>query len=110
MKGKAIIISLVLGMSVSYAQDTHFSQYNATPMSINPALTGIYDGTARFTNNYRSQWGALGPAYTTIYSSVDFPLGKAKSKNHYFGIGVMVNSDKAGETGFYTTLIEGSLS
>lgn len=106
-----LLFSIVVWMTCGLqAQDTHFSQYNTTPLSINPALTGIFDGTFRFSNNYRTQWSGLGKGYKTVYSSMDFPLGKAKSKNHYFGAGVVVNSDKAGEQEFYTTMIQGSLS
>jgi type IX secretion system PorP/SprF family membrane protein len=109
MKKNLLYFFLLITFSAA-AQDAHFSQYNTTPMSINPAMTGIFDGTLRFSNNYRSQWSALGKPYKTIYSSLDFPLGKQKNKNHYWGAGIMINSDKTGEAQFYTTLVEASLS
>jgi type IX secretion system PorP/SprF family membrane protein len=105
-----LLFSTLMLPAVLFAQDTHFSQYATTPMAVNPALTGIFDGTLRWSNNYRSQWGGLDKAYATIYSSLDFPLGKEKTKNHYFGAGIMVNSDKASGTGFFTTQFQGSLS
>ena len=110
MRKLYMCLSIVTMLQPVYGQDAHFSQYNATPLSINPAMTGIFDGTMRFSNAYRSQWSGLGEGYTTIYSSLDFPIGKGKSKLHYFGGGIMVNTDKAGPSAFYTTLIEGSLS
>ena len=112
MKKLKLILSglILLATSTLQGQDTHFSQYNATPMSINPALTGIYDGIFRFTNTYRSQWGGLGKGYSTVYSSIDFPMGKSKSKNHYWGAGLMLNTDKAGEIGYYTTQVQASVS
>jgi hypothetical protein len=37
-------------------QDIHFSQYYASPLSLNPANTGNYDGDWRLMNSYRQQW------------------------------------------------------
>jgi type IX secretion system PorP/SprF family membrane protein len=112
MKKRNLLLSVLflLAACTLHAQDTHFSQYNATPLSINPALTGIYDGTFRFTNTYRSQWGGLGKGYSTVYSSLDFPMGKTKQKNHYWGAGLVFNTDKAGEIGYYTTQVQASVA
>lgn len=92
------------------AQDVHFSQYYSTPMQINPAMTGVFDGKLRFSNTYRSQWGALGKGYKTIHSSLDLPIGKSNVRNNYFGLGGMIYQDKAGTAGFTSTIIEGSLA
>ena len=73
-------------------------------------MTGVYDGKLRFTNNYRTQWTSLGKGYKTIHSSLDVPVGKSDVKNNYFGVGAMVYQDKAGDAGFTSTIIEGSLS
>ena len=92
------------------AQDVHFSQFSYAPLQVNPALTGIFDGRARFSNIYRSQWSSLGKGFTTIHLSGDAPLAKGKLKNNYFGIGGMIYQDKAGTAGFKTTILEASLS
>jgi type IX secretion system PorP/SprF family membrane protein len=92
------------------AQDVHFSQFSFAPLQLNPALTGIFDGKARVSNTYRTQWSGLGNGYKTIHISVDAPLGKEHMKNNYFGIGAMVYQDKAGTAGFRSTIIEGSLA
>ncbi|HRH65231.1 MAG TPA: PorP/SprF family type IX secretion system membrane protein [Bacteroidia bacterium] len=107
---KVLFAVLLFSGGVLFAQDVHFSQFYSTPLQVNPAMTGVYDGKLRFTNNYRSQWSSLGKGYKTIHTSLDFPVGKTDVKNNYFGVGAMVYQDKAGEAGFTSTIIEGSLS
>src|ERR1051325_5981967 len=44
----------------SQAQDIHFSQYNLTPLAINPAQAGAYK-TIEVIANYKSQWTSISP-------------------------------------------------
>ncbi len=85
-----------------WAQDPHFSQFFSSPLTLNPALTGKFDGDLRAAANYRNQWPALNNVYTTYTASVDFRI----MKNHIpetdtWGVGIMGLSDKAGD-GFLT--------
>lgn len=106
-----ILLSAIVGSYGSTrAQDLQFTQYANAPMTINPALTGVFDGVFRATNNYRSQWASAGNGYKTMQFSADAPLGKASLDNRYFGVGLVVVQDKAGLAQFKRTLIEGSLS
>lgn len=106
-----IVVAGLIFISQSVpAQDPHFSQFGYTPLQLNPALTGIFNGNTRISNTYRSQWSGLGNGYKTIYISVDGALGKEKMQNNYFGIGGLVYQDKAGTSGFKSTFIQGSLS
>ncbi|MCX6290510.1 MAG: PorP/SprF family type IX secretion system membrane protein [Bacteroidetes bacterium] len=108
---KAFILSaVILSGLATHAQDTHFSQFYSTPLLVNPAMTGIFDGKMRVSNNYRSQWGGLGDAYKTIHVSLDMPVGKKRYKSNYFGVGLMVYQDNAGAAKFSHTIIEGSLA
>lgn len=66
------------------AQDIHFTQFQFTPLFINPANTGITDGNFRLVNNYRNQWSRIETSYNTLSISADKPV---KIKNHFFGIG-----------------------
>jgi type IX secretion system PorP/SprF family membrane protein len=93
-----------------HAQDTHFSQFYSTPLFVNPAMTGVFDGKVRLSNNYRSQWGSVGSGYSTIHVSLDMPVNKSRFKNNYFGVGLMVYQDKAGDARFSQTIIEGALA
>lgn len=47
------------------AQDIHFSQYNASPLSLNPSTTGLYDADWRVMANYRTQWRSIDAFNTT---------------------------------------------
>jgi type IX secretion system PorP/SprF family membrane protein len=108
---KVLVLPLVVLMSMTlHAQDVHFSQFYATPLLVNPAMTGIFDGKFRVTNDYRSQWAGAGDGYSTIHLSADMPLGKSRVKKNYFGLGLMVYHDNAGSSKFTHTIIEASLA
>ena len=91
------MILVILVASGANAQDPHFSQFFASPLTLNPALTGRFDGTLRVAGNYRNQWPAFNNVFTTKTVSVDFPIMKKKlPENDTWGIGVLGLSDKAG--------------
>lgn len=48
-----------------FAQDVHYSQFYATPLSLNPACTGFYTGDWRAMGIYRSQWKSISIPYVT---------------------------------------------
>lgn len=79
------------------AQDPHFSQFFASPLTLNPALTGKFDGTVRVAGNYRNQWPAFNNVYTTATVSVDFAILKDRLPDFdTWGIGILALTDKAG--------------
>jgi type IX secretion system PorP/SprF family membrane protein len=76
------------------AQDFHLSQYDAPPMFLNPAMTGMFDGAWRIHGHYRTQWAAVATKpYTTAGLSFDVPVKK-------FGIGAQVFNYRAGTGAF----------
>lgn len=84
--------------SIAVAQDPNFSQFFASPMTLNPALTGKFDGEYRFAANYRNQWPSINNAYKTMTASLDMSIMKNRlPETDQFGIGVMGYSDKAGD-------------
>ena len=89
-----------LGNSVS-AQDYHFSQFFATPVSLNPALTGLFPGRYRVALANRSQWGqVLDTPFSTSAFSADFHYFVNPAKRRYkdaFGVGVVFASDRVSE-------------
>src|ERR1041385_2315460 len=95
-----ICISLFAWQSVK-AQDIHFSQINETPMHLNPANTGLFDGLFRVTLNYRSQWASMGHPYTTAAAAFDMPLIFQKNRA-YMGVGAFLYRDQAGDSKFGT--------
>ncbi|MEO6242033.1 MAG: PorP/SprF family type IX secretion system membrane protein [Bacteroidia bacterium] len=92
---------LVFSAPAAFAQDIHFSQITETPMHLNPANTGLFDGLFRVTMNYRSQWAAMGKPYTTAAAAFDMPLLYARNRA-YMGIGAFIYRDQAGDSKFGT--------
>ncbi len=79
------------------SQDPNFSQFFASPLTLNPALTGKFDGSYRVAGNYRNQWPSINNAFTTYTASFDAGILKNKiSETDQFGVGVMAFSDKSG--------------
>lgn len=90
-------IILICVTFFSKAQDPHFSQFFASPLTLNPALTGKFDGTVRVAGNYRNQWPAFNNVYTTATASVDFAILKDRLPDFdTWGIGILALTDKAG--------------
>jgi len=81
----------------SHAQDPNFSQFFASPLTLNPALTGKFDGVYRVAINYRNQWPTINNAFTTATASFDAGILKNRIPDFdQFGIGVMGFTDKSG--------------
>ncbi len=91
-------------------QDIHFSQFNLSPLTLNPAMTGFFNGHYRLQANYRTQWGSINSKYETIAGGVDFSLFKDKLREDYFGVGAYLYSDRAGDLNFNTTHVNMSFA
>lgn len=90
-----IIISCGLVFTAK-AQDPHFSQFFASPLTLSPAFTGKIDGSYRVAGNYRNQWPTFNRAFTTATLSVDFPiLRNVMAANDTWGVGLMGFSDQS---------------
>ncbi|HEY6900645.1 MAG TPA: PorP/SprF family type IX secretion system membrane protein, partial [Puia sp.] len=89
-------VFLALGLAFgAQAQDPGFSQFFASPLTLNPALTGKFNGVVRVAGNYRNQWPSINNAFITGTVSVDAPILRGKlPENDTWGIGVMGMNDK----------------
>lgn len=107
MKKTTIFLILLLsnGVNLCFAQDTHFSQFSGSPLTINPAFTGGFSGDQRIIMNYRNQWNSIGKAYKTFSSSIDFSVLKGKIGRDYSGAGLLLITDKAGRSELSTIQI-----
>ena len=98
---KKLILSLIFCatlVSVSTAQDPNFSQFFASPLTLNPALTGKFDGVYRVAGNYRNQWPTIFNAFRTYTLSYDMGILKERiPENDQFGFGAMGFADDAGD-------------
>lgn len=99
MKKFLFTVTLCVALvSVSTAQDPNFSQFFASPLTLNPALTGKFNGVYRIAGNYRNQWPTINNAFVTKTASVDFGIMKNRLADiDQFGIGIMGFTDRAGD-------------
>jgi len=79
-------------------QDIHFSQFQSSPLNLNPARTGVFDGDMRFSGIYRNQWKSVSEPYTTFSGSFDMKLNNVGSEKNIFGAGLVIFHDKAGDS------------
>ena len=108
-----IVGSLFLGYSEVDAQDIHFSQFYFSPMTMNPAQTGFFNGKHRIASNYKTQWkrASGGAPYVTYSGSYDVHvIDKMMKAADMTGFGVMVFSDKAGTGDLQTSGATASLA
>lgn len=91
------------------AQDPHFSQWFAAPMTLNPALAGTMDGTFRISSIYRDQWlSALDDPLQTfaVSGDVKFVLDEGRTDTPDFAAaGIMFFRDQVGTFDLNTTQI-----
>ncbi|MFH2096446.1 MAG: PorP/SprF family type IX secretion system membrane protein [Bacteroidota bacterium] len=100
-----IILLLYTGFALN-AQDIHFSQYNSSPLNLNPALSGKFEGDHRFIANQRNQWSSITVPYRTYAFSYDTKVHKIPEWKSVIGVGMQINSDRAGDGDFGTTQIK----
>ncbi|MBL4704069.1 MAG: PorP/SprF family type IX secretion system membrane protein, partial [Flavobacteriales bacterium] len=92
MKIKAFIILTlaVFTFGKAKSQDFHLSMYDAAPMFLNPAMTGLFDGDWRIHTHYRTQWKSVNfKPYNTALISIDAPYKK-------WGFGGQIINSRAG--------------
>ena len=101
--------SLFLSTSLT-GQDARFAQFYYTPLQLNPALTGVFDGQFRATVNYRSLYESVLGAnpYRTFAAGLDMRYNVFKYD--YVGFGVSALRDEVGVSGFNRTSFNVSTS
>ncbi len=101
---------LMMFASWSKAQDIHFSQFNASPLTLNPAMAGVLLCDYRFVANYKNQWSSVTTPYRTLNASYDMRLQRKSTYDSYGSIGVNFFADKAGDSEFSTNKLDLFLS
>lgn len=99
------VLFLFFCASIAPAQDIHFSQFQATPLNLNPALAGGFDGDIRAVGNHKRQWLTFTNAYQTFSASVDAVVPWLRLGKSFFGAGLLFNTDKAGDASFGTNQV-----
>jgi type IX secretion system PorP/SprF family membrane protein len=103
-----LIILFTVTVKMLVAQDVHFSQYYATPLTINPSYTGSFTGDYRAGINYRQQWGSVTVPYKTFDFYGDMSFNKNRFHHNYFSAGLILVSDRAGDGDLSVTKVMGS--
>ncbi len=95
-----ILFLCILSGFVSKAQDIHMSHVHASPIYLNPAMTGMFNADMRMIADFRSQWRSVTTDYRTMYASVDMKTRTLFRRNSALGFGLEVFSDRAGDLDF----------
>ncbi len=105
MKRNLFILFFAVQIGALWAQDPHFTQSYASPMFLNPAMTGAFDGRYRLGAVARTQWSSfLGTPFNSVGGMFDLrlPIGKG-TQEQYIGAGLDLYSDKMGGNSYFST-------
>ncbi|MFM2385290.1 MAG: hypothetical protein RL660_47 [Bacteroidota bacterium] len=112
MNFKKLVAAVVVCSAVFQlqAQDIHFTQFNLSPLTINPAFTGMHAGMWRASGIYRTQWATVTAPYKTTGLSFDMPIAKDIGEDDNLALGVNVFSDQAGDGNLLNNTVMGSVA
>lgn len=108
---KILVCTLVLIAflpKTAFSQDKHLTQFYAAPLTLNPALTGVFEGKYRVGAVYRDQWRKVldNPIRTfTLGGDFRFKSPGKKVKKDAIGLGLMILNDDVAVVDFSTTQI-----
>ena len=100
-----LLCFLSLGLTQGNAQDIHFTSYEFSPLTLNPALAGSFSGSYRIGGIYRDQWRSVAGngAFTTPTIHVDVPLIRGVREQDWIGLGAGFYSDRSSQYGLVTS-------
>jgi type IX secretion system PorP/SprF family membrane protein len=107
MKSRLTLLCLLL-VTLARAQDKHFTQFYASPLTLNPALTGGFEGRYRVGTIYRDQWRRVldNPIRTfALAADLRFDAPGAKIHDDAIGLGLLFFTDRVSVVDFSTTQI-----
>ena len=100
LKNKLFLLIFTIALNNcenAFSQDPHFSQYFSSPLTLNPAYTGKFNGAFRLSANHKNQWPSINNAFTT--STVSYDVSILNNHIGYYdtwGIGLLAVNDKTG--------------
>ena len=96
---KGLFISFMIFLQFfCTAQDIHYSQFFNSPMNVNPASTGLFNGDKRIMGSFRDQWRSVPVPWTTFSAAYDQKIYPGKSDDNFWGLGLMFNYDRQGDS------------
>jgi type IX secretion system PorP/SprF family membrane protein len=116
MKNKKYILFLTTLFCIVYgklsAQDPIFSQFYASPLTVNPALAGNGDANWRIVGLHRSQWinSGVDPLTTSSISFDGKLFRQQNNEKNYIGGGLLFLQDKGLGGAYKSNSLTGILS
>src|SRR5580698_2033082 len=104
---------LLCSVGIVSAQDIHYSQFYASPLTLNPALTGVNDCNYRVGLMYRNQWSSISSTSAYVTPSVSFDINNLAAKLIRKGVasaGILILNDKAGDGVLTNLSVLGSIA
>ena len=92
------------------SQDVKFSQYFTSPLTVNPALCGLYNGQYRLMGNYRNQWQEIMYPYTSATFSAESQIPVKISEDDILAVGINGLTDRSNNGGLRNSTISGTIS
>jgi len=89
-------------------QDIRLSQFQLSPLMLNPATTGNHEGKVRILSSVRNQWSALAGDDSHKIYVLSADSKKQFGDNFFGGLGISGHQDIAGELDFKRT--QGNIS
>jgi type IX secretion system PorP/SprF family membrane protein len=117
LKGVGVFLFFSFSFFSSNGQDIHFSQFNESPLTLNPALAGS-GAEMRANLNYRNQWKSVTVPYQTYAASIDIKtsalqqrkLHRTASSKNYLAFGLNFFRDRAGDVAMGITQVNLSVA
>lgn len=94
----------------AFAQDPQFVQFYASPLQLNPALTGVFPGKWRVVANYREQWSSILDSKPYKSLSASFDAKNQIGRGDYLAYGITALRDQAGSSNYLRQTGDLSLS
>lgn len=108
-KSFLFFVALFIGITAN-SQDIHFTQFNMSPLTLNPANTGGHDGLWRTNAIYRNQWNSVTVPFITFGGSFDAPISRALGEDNFLAGGLQFYNDQAGDGNLNQSAILASLA
>ncbi len=95
------IIAISFISSSCYTQDLHFTNYNNSPQTLNPALTGDFRGTYKFGGIYRDQFSQFFEnGFRSFGGFLQHNFGFEIREGDWVSAGAFIDADQSGDLSF----------
>ncbi|NQX92170.1 MAG: PorP/SprF family type IX secretion system membrane protein [Flavobacteriales bacterium] len=89
-------ILFIFSATAMFGQDPIFTQFWATPQSVNPAYTAFSEEDYFGYVKHRRQWGSISDVFVTSAAGGSYALKRRRNNPTYLGVGLDVAQDQAG--------------